>query len=94
MPLYLDKRSPTLRVIQQLRDEAHRFGITHHRDRRSKSALVSALDGIKGIGEKSRDALLQHFGSLEKIKRAGEDELAAVVGRSKAEVLICALKEM
>lgn len=94
VPLYLDKRSPTLRVIQQLRDEAHRFGITHHRGRRSKSALVSALDGIKGIGEKSRDALLQHFGSLEKIKRAGEDELAAVVGRSKAEVLTCALKEM
>ena len=55
---------------------------------------MSALDSIKGIGEKSRDALLQHFGSLEKIKRAGEDELAAVVGRSKAEVLTCALKEM
>ncbi|MDE6436895.1 MAG: excinuclease ABC subunit UvrC, partial [Muribaculaceae bacterium] len=61
VPLYIDKNSETLRVVQHLRDEAHRFGITHHRNRRSASALVSELDGIKGIGPKTAEALLTHF---------------------------------
>ena len=84
LPLYLDKRSVTLRIIQQLRDEAHRFGITHHRLRRSKSALVSCLDEIKGIGTKTRETLLSRFGSVEKIRRAGAEELAGAVGTARA----------
>ena len=61
VPLYIDKNSESLRVVQALRDEAHRFGITHHRNRRSKGQTVSALDQIPGIGPKTRDALLIHF---------------------------------
>ena len=87
LPLYLDKRSITLRIIQQLRDEAHRFGITHHRLRRSKSALVSSLDGIKGVGPKSREALLAHFGSVEKIRQASPEQLATVVGPARARTI-------
>lgn len=87
LPLYLDKRTITLRIIQQLRDEAHRFGITHHRLRRSKSALVSCLDGIKGIGAKSREALLSHFGSVEKIREASSEQLATVVGAARARAI-------
>ena len=83
-PLSLDKRSETLKVIQQLRDEAHRFGITHHRDKRSKHMLESEIEQIPGIGAQSRDKLLQHFHTLSRIKAASEDELAAVVGRSRA----------
>ncbi|MDD4820261.1 MAG: excinuclease ABC subunit UvrC [Flavobacteriales bacterium] len=87
VPLYLDKRSPTLRVIQQLRDEAHRFGITHHRNRRSKGALVSQLDGIKGVGEKTKETLLRHFKTVEKIKTSTAEELSSVVGESKAKII-------
>ncbi len=83
-PLSLDKRSETLKIIQQLRDEAHRFGITHHRDKRSKHMLVSEIEQIPGIGSQSRDKLLQHFHTLSRIKAASEDELSAVVGRSRA----------
>lgn len=88
LPLYLDKRSVTLRIIQQLRDEAHRFGITHHRLRRSKSALVSELDDIKGIGAKTREALLTRFGSVEKIRRASPGELAAEIGDARAKLIL------
>ena len=87
LPLYLDKRSVTLRIIQQLRDEAHRFGITHHRLRRSKNALVSCLDEIKGIGAKTRETLLTHFGSVEKIRSASHEELASVVGAARARLI-------
>ena len=69
-PLYLDKKSETLKIIQQLRDEAHRFGITHHRNRRSKNTLVSDLSSIKGIGSANRDLLLQSLKSVKKIKEA------------------------
>lgn len=92
VPLYIDKNSETLRVVQHLRDEAHRFGITHHRNRRSKGQTVSALDAIKGIGEKTRTALLSHFKSLKRIKEADLDELASVVGSAKASVLYNALR--
>lgn len=88
LPLYLDKRSVTLRIIQQLRDEAHRFGITHHRLRRSKSALVSELDDIKGIGAKTREALLTRFGSVEKIRRASPGELVAEIGDARAKLIL------
>ena len=88
LPLYIDKRSPSLRVIQGLRDEAHRFGITHHRNRRSKGQVKSELDGIKGIGPASAAALMKEFRSLKRIKEAPEEVLAEVVGKAKARILI------
>ena len=87
LPLYIDKKSPSLRVIQHMRDEAHRFGITHHRDRRSKGQVVSELDGIKGIGPASQKALMKHFKSLRRLREAPEEEIAGVVGKAKAAVL-------
>ena len=91
VPLYIDKNSETLRVIQKLRDEAHRFGITHHRKKRSKSQVRSALDDIKGIGPKTRTLLLKHFKSVKRIKEASEEEIAMVVGASKARIIVKAL---
>ena len=73
--------------MQHLRDEAHRFGITHHRDRRSKGQLISELDNIKGIGEKTSTALLQHFKSVKRIREASPADLAAVVGQAKTSIL-------
>jgi excinuclease ABC subunit C len=84
VPLYLDKKSETLKIIQQLRNEAHRFGITHHRDKRSKSALNSTIELIPGIGEKTMLTLLKHFKSVKRIKLATEKEISEVVGASKA----------
>ena len=83
-PLYLDKKSETLKVIQYLRNEAHRFGITFHRDKRSQSALNSSIENIPGIGEKTMLALIQHFKSVKRLKLATENEISAVVGVSKA----------
>lgn len=91
VPLYIDKNSETLRVIQKLRDEAHRFGITHHRNKRSKSQVRSALDDIKGIGPKTRTLLLKHFKSVKRIKEASEEEIAMIVGASKARIVVKAL---
>ncbi|WP_289157598.1 excinuclease ABC subunit UvrC [uncultured Muribaculum sp.] len=91
IPLYIDKNSESLRVVQHLRDEAHRFGITHHRNRRSKSQIVSELDEIKGIGEKSKEALLQAFKSVKRIKEAPIDKLADIVGPAKASLIYNAL---
>ena len=93
IPLYIDKNSETLKVVQALRDEAHRFGITHHRNRRSKGQTVSALDGIKGVGEKTRTQLLTHFKSLKRIREADLDALASVVGPSKASIVFNALHD-
>ena len=87
VPLYIDKNSESLRVVQHLRDEAHRFGITHHRNRRSKSQIVSELDEIKGIGEKTKAALLQEFKSVKRIKEAPVDKLADVIGPAKASLI-------
>ena len=84
IPLYLDKKSETLKVIQQLRNEAHRFGITFHRDKRSKAALNSSMESIPGIGEKTMLALIQHFKSVKRLKLATEKEISEVVGVSKA----------
>lgn len=92
VPLYIDKNSETLRVVQHLRDEAHRFGITHHRNRRSKSALVSELDGIKGIGSKTVEALLTHFKSVKRIREASLNDIAAIVGPAKAKIVREGLK--
>lgn len=93
VPLYIDKNSETLRVVQHLRDEAHRFGITHHRDRRSKSALVSELDGIKGVGPATRTLLLKHFKSMAAIRAATLDTLADVIGPARARVVREALAQ-
>ncbi|MBU3820830.1 excinuclease ABC subunit UvrC [Flavobacteriaceae bacterium XHP0103] len=85
IPLYLDKKSETLKVIQQLRNEAHRFGIEHHRNKRSKSALTTELETISGVGEKTVVDLLKHFKSAKRIANAKLDELETVVGASRAE---------
>ena len=85
IPLYLDKKSETLKVIQQLRNEAHRFGIEHHRNRRSKTALNTELETISGIGEKTIVDLLKHFKSVKRVANAKVDELEAVVGAARAE---------
>ena len=92
-PLYIDKNSESLRLIQHLRDEAHRFGITHHRNKRSKGQVVSALDAIKGVGAQTRDALLRHFKSLKRIREASLEEIATVVGKSKAQKVKDALSK-
>ncbi len=84
VPLYLDKKSETLKIIQHLRNEAHRFGITHHRDKRSKSALQTSLETIPGIGEKTMVTLLKHFKSVKRLQNATEKEISEVVGISKA----------
>lgn len=87
VPLYIDKNSESLRVVQHMRDEAHRFGITHHRNRRSKSQVVSELDGIKGIGPKTAEALLKHFKSVKRIREASLEDIAALIGPSKAQIV-------
>lgn len=88
IPLYLDKKSETLKIIQQLRNEAHRFGITHHRDKRSKAALNSSIESIPGIGEKTMLTLIQHFKSVKRLKLATEKEISDVIGMSKAKKIV------
>ena len=83
-PLVLDKTSETLKVIQHLRDEAHRFGITFHRHMRSKGQIVSELDAIKGIGEKTKEALLKKYKSVKRIREAQSVELEELIGKKKA----------
>lgn len=87
IPLYIDKTSETLKLIQKMRDEAHRFGITHHRDQRSKSMIISELDSIKGIGEKSKEILLKEFKSVEGLKKATNEALEKLVGKHKAAII-------
>lgn len=84
LPLYIDKKSETLKVIQRMRDEAHRFGITHHRKRREKGSLKTGLIDIPGIGKESAEKLLKSFKSVKKISEAGLDELSKVIGASRA----------
>jgi excinuclease ABC subunit C len=84
MPLYIDKKSESLRVIQHMRDEAHRFGITHHRNRRSKETIVSKLTEINGIGDETAAELLRVFKSVARIKKTNVDDLSSVVGPAKA----------
>ena len=86
-PLYLDKKTETLKIIQQLRNEAHRFGITFHRNKRSKSAIGTELEEITGIGEKTSIELLQNFRSISKVKVASLKELEDVIGSSKATII-------
>ncbi|WP_298900781.1 excinuclease ABC subunit UvrC [uncultured Psychroserpens sp.] len=88
IPLYLDKKSETLKIIQQLRNEAHRFGIEHHRNRRSKSALTTELETIPGIGEQTVVALMKKFKSVKRISEAKKEDLEKVVGVSRAQKII------
>jgi excinuclease ABC subunit C len=83
-PLYIDKKSETLRLIQYLRDEAHRFGITHHRNKRSKSSIKSGLEDIPDVGEATIEKLLKHFKSVKRIKESTEADIAQVIGIAKA----------
>ena len=91
-PLILDKTSETLKVIQHLRDEAHRFGIKFHRDVRSKKQVISELDSIKGIGEKTKTLLLKKYKSVKRIKEVPIRELITLIGKSKAELLLRSIK--
>jgi excinuclease ABC subunit C len=86
-PLYLDKKSETLKVIQQLRDEAHRFGITFHRKKRDQGTLKTELENIPGIGKTTADKLLRHFKSVKRIKEATEAELAAIINKTQLKTL-------
>ncbi|MEZ4800631.1 MAG: hypothetical protein R2809_12835 [Flavobacteriales bacterium] len=79
LPIYLDKRSESLKLIQHLRDEAHRFGLSHHRDRRSKEALRSELTEIPGVGFRTTQQLIYHFKSVKKVKDATIEELEEAV---------------
>ena len=92
VPLYIDKNSETLRLIQQLRDEAHRFGITFHRKKRSQAQIASELDQIKGIGKETKKKLLLHFKSIKRIKEADEAEIMAVIGKSKGDLIVTHFK--
>lgn len=84
IPLYLDKKSESLKIVQQLRNEAHRFGITFHRNKRSKAAINGQLEAIEGIGEKTAEQLLKRFKSVKRIKAASIEALSEVIGASKA----------
>lgn len=86
-------QSPTFRLLEQIQAEVHRFAITFHRDVRSRSQLASRLDYIKGIGPKSKDALLSHFGSVKRLQSATLEELAEVVGKAKAQLIVQQLQE-
>ena len=83
-PMFIDRNSPALKVLQQIRDEAHRFGITFHRKLRSKAQIESVLSGIKGVGPKTEQRLIMHFGSVSRIAAASEEDIAALVGGSLA----------
>ena len=84
IPLYLDKKSESLKIIQQLRNEAHRFGITHHRNKRSKAAIETELEKIDGVGQQTIVTLLQHFRSTKRVIEASKKELTEIIGESRA----------
>lgn len=86
-PIHIDKKSPSLALLQRVRDEAHRFAITFHRNKRSKNSFNTQLESIKGVGEKTADRLLSHFKSISKIKSATIEELASLIGKEKAKVV-------
>ena len=85
LPLYIDKKSESLRLIQQIRDEAHRFAITYHRDTRSRNAIVSELENVDGIGKKTAANLLKEFKSVKAIREADTEKIAELVGKDKAQ---------
>jgi len=87
IPLYLNKKSETLKIIQLARDEAHRFGINFHRKKRNKSTLISELDNISGIGPKIYDKLIKKFKSVKRLKSATLEEIISVVGKKRGETI-------
>jgi len=91
IPLYLDKKSETLKILQRARDEAHRFGISFHRNKRSQSSLGSELDKIPGVGPATRDQLLRHFKSVKRVKEGTQKEIVALLGPQKGEKIFKAL---
>lgn len=93
LPLYIDKKSESLKLIQRARDEAHRFGITHHRNRRSKGFLISSLEGIPGIGKPTATKMLKHFKTIQNIRNASDDELIEILGKHKTKKIRDFLKE-
>ena len=92
IPLYLDKKSETLRILQRARDEAHRFGIKFHKKKRSKKSLNSLLDTIPGIGPATRDKLLSNLKSFKRIKAASENEIKFILGEDKGKKIFKELK--
>ncbi|HCD87918.1 MAG TPA: excinuclease ABC subunit C, partial [Algoriphagus sp.] len=86
--IHIDKKSESLRLLQRIRDEAHRFAITFHRKVRSKNAFGTQLTAIPGIGESTANRLLSHFKSVKKISQASEEELTEIIGSSRAKALI------
>jgi excinuclease ABC subunit C len=93
IPLHIDKKSPSLKLLQQVRNEAHRFAITFHRKKRSSESLQSELDNIKGIGEKTKNKLLYQYKSLSRILSAPESELIQLIGENKTEILLESIKK-
>ena len=93
-PMFIDRNSPALKVLQHIRDEAHRFGITFHRKLRSKAQVESALNGIKGVGPKTEQRLIMHFGSVARIAAAPQEEIAALVGPALAERILAHLNKV
>ena len=87
-PKFIDRNSPALKVLQQIRDEAHRFGITFHRKLRSKAQIESALSAIKGVGEKTEQRLLLHYGSVARIASASLEDISALVGPALGERIL------
>ena len=87
-PMFIDRNSPALKVLQQIRDEAHRFGITFHRKLRSKAQIESALSAIKGVGEKTEQRLLLHYGSVARIASASLEDISALVGPALGERIL------
>ena len=94
MPYYLSRTGEPLKVICHIRDEAHRFGITHHRNRRSKNFIKTGLEGIEGVGDKSVTALLRHFRTVANIRKAPLEEISKIVGQTRAVKVVQHLTKM
>jgi len=93
IPIYINKKSESLKLIQQARNEAHRFAINFHRQKRSQHFTTSSLEHIEGIGEKTAQRLLSHFGSINRIKGASVEDIATLIGNQKAKLVVEGLKE-
>lgn len=93
IPIHIGKKSSSLKLIQQIRDEAHRFAITFHRQKRSKNSLVSSLDKISGIGKKSKNSLLKEYRSIKRIKEASDMEIINLLGQAKGQIILDAIKK-
>lgn len=93
IPIHINKKSPSLKLLQHLRDEAHRFAITFHRQKRSKASIESALDKINGLGPKTRDKLMREFGSVTRLKECSEKDLTDLIGRLKTKIIQEAIKK-